>query len=275
MNKVFFSRLLQILLVLACLSAPILTVIAAARLGRVLMDVYVDRLAGHPLPALTRAIFGLAIYPPWFVLLSGIVLMIILIAAAFWLARPASTTDGASVKLLLLVSAVWAGSMYALAGVVFAFTLPMFHSEEVSLDGSGVGPLLKAAAAVDRTALGFTALPTDGYAHLEIWPGANGNARLHIYGAPERILLFRPGPQGYRWIAEEEIYSGPKIWQTVAGDAREQLVVQYQLERVKDFPTNRTCIQYLGRDPRWASRAELRRKDIEPLIAQWKEARQD
>lgn len=273
MNKSRLARSLHILLVLACASAPVLTVAWLARLGRLFMPLYSANLAGEAIPALTRAVLALVTIPSPLVRIVGALLLIGAVVLAIILEQSAAKS-GASVRLLLLVSAIWAASLCALGVASFAFVSPLPHSEELALESPRAAPILAATAAVDRAAFGFAPLPTNGYARLEVWPGTK-TTRLHIYGAPERVMTFRQTAQGCRWIAEQEIHAGPKVWQTIDGNAREQIVVQYQLERVKDFPVHKTCVNYLGRDPRWASRSELTRKDIEPLLAEWRKEYQN
>lgn len=269
MNKSLVARIVQILLVLACVVAPLVTVAWVARLGHRFMPFYVNSLSGQRLPDLTMFVLQVTDVPSRLVRVSGELLIIICFVAAVALERSAAKTDASSVRLLAFVSVVWAASLGALGTAAFSFALPLFQSEEVSLDGGRVAPLLRAVAVVDRAALGFTSLPTNGWAHLEMGLGTGGNWRLHIYGVPERIIMFRQTARGCQWIAEREIYSSPKTFRTIEGWTREQLVVQYQSERINDLPVGKTSVRYAGTDPRLARRSDLTPSDVAPIVTEW------
>src|SRR5688572_12696660 len=79
----------------------------------------------------------------------------------------------------------------------------------VSFEDPKVQPLLRAVNEVDRAALGFTPLTTNAQLRLETGKRANYDAMLHVHGETSRTIAFRKIPGGYRWIAEQEIHTGP------------------------------------------------------------------
>ena len=130
--------------------------------------------------------------------------------------------------------------------------------------------MLKAVAAVDRGSLGFSPIPTNADVQLEEGGRAPYDAMLHIYADTSRTVAFRKTPDGYRWIAEQELYYGPKQFTTVDGTFQEYLVVEYQIERVNGIPTNQIHISYMGEDTRLANRSDLTLSFIKPFLEEWK-----
>jgi hypothetical protein len=105
---------------------------------------------------------------------------------------------------------------------------------------------------------------------LEERGSAPYDAMLHIYADTARTVAFRKTGHGYRWIAEQEQYYGPKKFTTVDGTLQEYLVVAYQIEHVDGRPTNQVHISYVGEDPRLKDREELTLSSIKPILQEWK-----
>ena len=133
-----------------------------------------------------------------------------------------------------------------------------------------LAPFLKAIAAVDRASLGFTPIPTNARVQLEEGGKSPYDAMLHIYGVTSRTVAFRKVQGGYRWIAEQEHFYGPKSYTNVDGAFQEFLVVEYQTEPVNGIPTNQIHIGYFGEDKRLAGRDDLTLAAIKPILEQWK-----
>jgi hypothetical protein len=139
----------------------------------------------------------------------------------------------------------------------------------VSLSDPRVLSLLKAMDQVDRAALGFSPIATNAQISLELQSGSTYDAMLHVYGATSRTIAFRKTGSGYRWISEQEIYEGPKWHQTVDGTFREQMVIEFQTERVNGIPTNTLSIRYTGGDTNLEGR-EFILADVNPILERWK-----
>src|ERR1039457_7348521 len=84
-----------------------------------------------------------------------------------------------------------------------------FAPEKVSPSDPRIVPLIQAAASFDRATYGFTPISTNGDIRLESRPRASYDAMLHFYGDTSRTIAFRKIPSGYKWIEEQEIFTGP------------------------------------------------------------------
>lgn len=141
--------------------------------------------------------------------------------------------------------------------------------EDVSVSDPRVQSLLKAAAAFDRTAYGFTPLPTNGRVHLESRPRASYDAMLHLDGKTSRTIAFRKGASDYLWIGEQEMFQGPNMYKTVDGTFHEEVTLTFEKEHVSGFPLNRLNVSYMGKDPRLAGHKDLSLSDVEPVLKEW------
>ena len=121
---------------------------------------------------------------------------------------------------------------------------------------------------VDRTTLGFTPVTTNAQINLELRSGGAYDAMLHVYGATSRTIAFRKTATGYRWISEQEIYQGPKWYQSVDGTFRECVDIEYQIEPVNGIPTNQLFIQYTGSDTNLEGR-KFTLTEVRPILEKW------
>jgi hypothetical protein len=146
--------------------------------------------------------------------------------------------------------------------------------EKVSWSDPRLVPMLEAVEAVDRASLGFTPISRTSTVRLESGPRAGYDAMLHIDGPTSRTIAFRKAPNGYRWIHEQETYTGPKTYTTIDGTFREQIVITYGIESVSGHAPNRVHIQYWGEDPGLSSdRYNLTWDQVKPVIAEWLNAK--
>ncbi len=139
-----------------------------------------------------------------------------------------------------------------------------------SISDSRLAPMLVAISAVDRASLGLSPIPTNARVQLEEGGRAPYDAMLHIYAETSRTVAFRRTPDGYKWIAEQELSYGPKSYTNIDGAFQEHLVVEYQVERVNGIPTNQVWIEYYGDDKRLAGRENLTLQIIKPILEEWK-----
>ncbi len=142
--------------------------------------------------------------------------------------------------------------------------------EKVLLTDPQIQLLLKAMEQVDRAALGFTPVTTNSQIRLES-SNRSYDAMLHVDGATSRTIGFRKTVSGYRWIFEQEIYQGPKWWQSVDGAMRESMIIEYQIEPVDGVPTNQTFIHYTGDDTNLLGH-ELTLPEVKPILEKWSKA---
>jgi len=96
---------------------------------------------------------------------------------------------------------------------------------------------------------------------------------LHIYGETSRTIAFRKVGPDYKWIGEQEIYTGPRSYTSVDGTVKEQIAITYETQHVSGVPLNKVSVQYLGDDPRLANRFDLTLTDVQPILREWKQGR--
>ncbi len=142
--------------------------------------------------------------------------------------------------------------------------------EKLSLEDPRRPLLVKAISSFDRHKYGFTPITTNADMRLESTSSKKYDAMLHVYTATSRTIALRKSADGnYRWIGEQEIFNGPKQFITADGPSPEQIVLEYQIVKVENIPTNQLVVNYYGRDPRLAKRHNLSLTDVAPIIKEW------
>jgi hypothetical protein len=131
-----------------------------------------------------------------------------------------------------------------------------------------VQELLRATEAASAKRFGFTPVETSADFRLEKSSGAY-DRMLHISGRTNRTIAFRKQAEGFAWIAEQEIFRGPKQYTTVDGTFYEEVCLTYELQRVAHYKLNHLNISYLGEDPRLAYKDDLSYQTIRPLLKEW------
>jgi hypothetical protein len=150
-------------------------------------------------------------------------------------------------------------------GVVSCGLLP----ERVSANDSRLKPMFDAIAKVDRAAMGFTPIATDATIRVEWRPRAGYDAMLHIDGRTSRTVAFKRTANGYEWIGEQEIFTGPKTYKSVDGEFSEQITITFDRVRISGFPTNRVSVTYSGDEPTLSGVRELTLQDAEQWLKKW------
>lgn len=146
-----------------------------------------------------------------------------------------------------------------------------FVPERVSLSDPRVVPLIQAATTFDRTAYGFTPIPTNADVRLESRPQAAYDAMLHFYGATSRTIAFRKSPTGWKWIHEQETFPGPNLSTNVDGVFHEQITLTYGIEPTSGHSVNKLHVEYWGADARFASNPhDLTLAQVTPMLEEWK-----
>jgi hypothetical protein len=69
---------------------------------------------------------------------------------------------------------------------------------------------------------------------------------LHIVSRTYRTIAFRKAAEGYRWIGEQETFTGPHEYTTVDGTFKEEIVLTYEIEHLSGVPLNQLHISYQG-----------------------------
>jgi hypothetical protein len=97
---------------------------------------------------------------------------------------------------------------------------------------------------------------------------------LHFEGNPSRTIAFRWDGKVYQWLGEQEIFEGPRMYDTPDGRFHEQVTITFYKEKTEGEFQGLT-IQYAGPDhtltiPRpermnWS----LTLAEVDPLLEKW------
>lgn len=140
--------------------------------------------------------------------------------------------------------------------------------QKLPYDDLQVQELLRATEAASVFRFGFTPVAPSADIRLEKRSGAY-DRMLHVYGRTSRTIAFRKEAGGFTWIAEQEIYTGPKQYTTVDGTFFEQLCLTYELQRVAHYRLNHLNISYFGEDARLAHKDDLTLETVLPILKEW------
>lgn len=141
--------------------------------------------------------------------------------------------------------------------------------EKTTMSDPRVKELVRAAAAFDRTAYGFTPIPEGADVQLETHRGGGYDRMLHIYSKTSRTIAFRETPAGYKWISEQEIFEGPRRYTTVDGTFNESIALTYEVEALAHYKLDTLNIDYFGDDPRLEHRPDLSVRDVNAVLKEW------
>jgi hypothetical protein len=166
--------------------------------------------------------------------------------------------------------------------LLFAATLSLtagcgFVPEKVTLSDARVVPLIQAATNFDRATYGFTPIPTNADVRLESRARAGYDAMLHFYGKTSRTIAFRMSPTGWRWIHEQETFTGPNLYTNVDGVFHEEIVLTYGIEPTSGHTTNTLHVDYFGEDARLtaaSNRYDLTLVQAAPILEEWRQKKQ-
>jgi len=123
---------------------------------------------------------------------------------------------------------------------------------------------------VDRAALGFTPIEDEAKITLDKSREAD-RVVMRVDGRTSRTIHFRREASGYRWIAEQEIHEGLRWEQTMDGNFRERILIDYQTEPVNGIVTNKLSVRYVGPEPdRWPDGLTL--AEAQAILEGWKDA---
>jgi len=139
-------------------------------------------------------------------------------------------------------------------------------------------PALKPFAtmySVDRNQYGFTPLPTIGPVSIEGKSSYGGyDAMLHFGGNPSRTIAFRWDGKAYQWLGEQEIFKGPRVYDTPDGRLYEEISISFFKEKLPGELMG-LKVNYSGPDdklmmpkpdrPNWS----LTLAEVNPLLKKW------
>jgi hypothetical protein len=144
---------------------------------------------------------------------------------------------------------------------------------KIDYNNAELKPLWKAMTEVNRDSLGFT--PIDENADISIENESilfekPYDKMIHIYGKTSRTIAFKKiDSEKYVWIGEQEIYTGPRKFETADGEQNEQITITYHKSPISGAPLNVIYINYFGPDEKLSQNQELKITDIKPFIENW------
>jgi hypothetical protein len=128
--------------------------------------------------------------------------------------------------------------------------------------------MFAAMAKVDRAAMGFTAISADAPMRLETRRRAGYDAMLIVGGKTRRTIAFRQSGDEYIWVHEQEIFEGPRTYDTPDGVLKESITITFESSAVSGAPLNKLAILYAGPDEmRFVQDLALDR--VRPVLAKW------
>ncbi len=187
-------------------------------------------------------------------------------------------------------AAVLSGSVIILCAVT---TIRFFSTPEgrttqvVEVSDEALAPY-QAALAVDRQAMGFPPLPTNGKVEIDIIDKANWGYKypppaydvmLHFDQATDhescpsvhRVVALKMDTEGLKWIHEQIVFHGPKQFTTVDGTFNEYIAITCEKEQIAFIgkALEGTNISYTGNDTRLADKEYLSILQIAPILREW------
>ena len=96
---------------------------------------------------------------------------------------------------------------------------------------------------------------------------------LHYDGNPNRTVAFRWDGRAYQWLGEQEVFDGPRTYDTPDGRLHEEVVISFYLPPMNG--ARGLDIDYEGPDPKLAfPRSDrpdrsLTLEELNPLLKEW------
>jgi hypothetical protein len=92
---------------------------------------------------------------------------------------------------------------------------------------------------------------------------------LHVYDKTSKTVAFRRTDKGYEWLGEQEIFQGPRKYESVDGTFNETITITYDRVAITGFPVRTIAIDYDGDEPELVSPPQLTLGKIRPWLAKW------
>lgn len=120
-----------------------------------------------------------------------------------------------------------------------------------------------------RDSLGFSPISERAKITME-GSSKSYDAMLHIYQAiSSRSIAFKKDGDGYIWIGEQEIFTGPRQYKTVDGIFNETITLNYDKEIISGYPVDTLSINYDGPDSLYTLSNILTKSKAQELIKKW------
>jgi len=144
--------------------------------------------------------------------------------------------------------------------------------QRTSISDPEIQSLFSAAEEFPRLQNGFSPLPTDPKTDIRIERGNIGayDVMLHIYARNSKTIAFRRSDQSYHWIHEQEIFKGPRFYDSPDGRLQEQIVLTYELKpMISGSKKDQLRIDYFGDDSRLSQLTQITLSDAQPILKEW------
>jgi hypothetical protein len=135
--------------------------------------------------------------------------------------------------------------------------------------------MLQAIAAGDRTALGFTSIPTNAVVYLDSRSNTRRDVEIIIFDTPAlydgiyRNIELRKTATGYQWIREFESHPGPMTFTQSGHTAHELILIGYDTDGLSGLAPGKLDVHYTGPDSRLALRKDLTLDKVRPILTEW------
>ena len=143
--------------------------------------------------------------------------------------------------------------------------------------------MLQAMAAVDRTAMGFSSIPSNAVVYLVNRP-LRRDAAITIFDTEAlyqeiyRDVEFRQTATGYVWEYEIELHPGPRTFKQSGHTAHEKIYLIYDATGISGVTSNKVHVRYEGPDNRldngrFPSGRDLALEEVRPVLEEWSRKR--
>lgn len=129
-------------------------------------------------------------------------------------------------------------------------------------------PFWEATRAVDRTEFGFSTIDPKSEVLIKRTSGRY-DVMLFVKADTIRAIGFRKTALGYKWIHEQEVYTGPREFMTADGPSRETITITYETEPITGVPLNCTNILYIGPDAHPSLTSAMTIDDMRAKVKSW------
>jgi hypothetical protein len=165
----------------------------------------------------------------------------------------------------------WLSPVILVCTLAFSSCMPQpvnYHDEELI-------PYLQAIKKVQklRDSCGFTPVSVKAKISLE-GKSESYDAMLHVYqNISSRTIAFKEDNGKYVWIGEQETFTGPKSYETVDGNFKETLTLNYETQNISGHRTDTLDVQYGGPDNLCSYPCAIPISDIKSLIKTWMQSK--
>lgn len=160
---------------------------------------------------------------------------------------------------------------FIIIAVIMAITFSSCWLKPINYNDRELVPYLAAIAKAKqlRDSLGFSAVSEKAKITLEK-NGDGYDAMLHVYQSiSSRTIAFKRVGSGYIWIGEQEIFTGPRKFDTPDGELNETITLNYEVEPISGYPLNKLSLIYDGPDSSYTPPNVLSISESHKIIKRW------